>query len=766
VTVPLPYGFWSMLWSKTGYGDSQYNFMCDGNKTLDTLFMETSAIHIWRSYSDFSFDPVINKLYASSWLERDGSVITGGVLCNITIYDEGTEIKFLTTDIPDPAGFFHMNWTGTNLTLGRVYTIVTVISNAANAQFRTPDSFSITGEVQLQETKDTVLTLANVTLPQFINETTNTINLGIQLQELMIKSELGNQTGVINASMSNQTQIINASMDKQLGVIVGVGRTPEEVTAQGGIVGMVQQSLTTFETQSNLTIQKLQLGAEQATEAGQTLSETAQRYSWSAGVAPNPALVNDEITLSVQGPEIYKDPITQVESIVTPLISIFSSDGKVIYDSVPGARVASGLYELVFKADARFTPGQAYTYLVSEALSGGLVSGSGMVESMSMTTIAGLASSAPEAERAAKKAIEGIQALELLMGSTSKDGNSIMNTLNSLQESVDDLPRRIGKSAKMTAISRDIDSIAARLEKILGDEGFDFGELLEQKFTESPTIKEIRKKTEAINTIIQILQMLFEAKFGGLEDPIISTSLAPGSVIFRIAAVNPSSTKRQKAKILNYLPQEIRPKDIMATGGLELAYDTTKSMYYVYNNFVELAPKEVKVFEVEVEDIWFVPQKELDDLKSQSERLVKRLERTAYAQEGRISTSNIIVSLEEIARVQADESISRDQHIGAYRTNLETLTKIKDEIARLEKYLQPQIGTTVPELLEKGKLKLNMPSKTTTWLIIFVILVFIGMMAGVFFFAWQAQVRASKDMLESSKDSAFSDQKQEKKPGT
>lgn len=53
VTVDLPYGFWTVTWMKTGYGDKQISFMNDKDQALDPIFMETEAIHIWRAYSVF-----------------------------------------------------------------------------------------------------------------------------------------------------------------------------------------------------------------------------------------------------------------------------------------------------------------------------------------------------------------------------------------------------------------------------------------------------------------------------------------------------------------------------------------------------------------------------------------------------------------------------------------------------------------------------------------------------------------------------------------
>ena len=88
--------------------------------------METTVIHIWRAYSDFAYNSTVDRLDVSSWLERDGFVVSGATAVKIDIYDTGTLIKTLTSSAPTAAGFFNISWTApTGLVSGKVYTIIT-----------------------------------------------------------------------------------------------------------------------------------------------------------------------------------------------------------------------------------------------------------------------------------------------------------------------------------------------------------------------------------------------------------------------------------------------------------------------------------------------------------------------------------------------------------------------------------------------------------------------------------------------------------------
>jgi hypothetical protein len=297
------------------------------------------------------------------------------------------------------------------------------------------------------------------------------------------------------------------------------------------------------------------------------------------------------------------------------------------------------------------------------------------------------------------------------------------------------------------------------LRTFVGKEGIDLGTLLDEKLGDESSIRDVRNKTETINSIVDILLQILEAKLGGVDSPIISSSLLSGSVKFRIVVINPSKTRVQKIQVKKYLPEEVKPKDVMELGGLELEFDSEKSIYYVYKNDVELRPGESRVFEVEVEDIWVIPDSQLADLKKQTGEILSRFENTRLYDQAKAIADPIIPLLGEIEKVQVDDTISRERHIGAYRENLTAINLIEKRLEELEKMLEPPPGVKVPEVFEKNRLKINLPTKTTTWLIILIIIVFLGILAAIFFFVWQMQIRSSQNVIDDAAKSAFPQQK-------
>ena len=226
-------------------------------------------------------------------------------------------------------------------------------------------------------------------------------------------------------------------------------------------------------------------------------------------------------------------------------------------------------------------------------------------------------------------------------------------------------------------------------------------------------------------------------------------------VTLRVIAANPSAEKTQIIPVKIELPQEISPKDIIDKGDLELEYDDDRSTYYVYKDKVELAPKQIKVFEVTVRDLWFIPQEKLDNLKNYTGILVSRLKNTEYYTSAKQLANSITKHLDDIAAMQADEGLSRKTRIGNYRRNMQALEQMKEDLARLEKLLSFTGGPPVPKMLEESKLKSDSPSRTTTWLVIFLIIIFLGLLGGQFFFTWHGKLKASQDAA-AIRDATFS----------
>lgn len=240
------------------------------------------------------------------------------------------------------------------------------------------------------------------------------------------------------------------------------------------------------------------------------------------------------------------------------------------------------------------------------------------------------------------------------------------------------------------------------------------------------------------------------------------------TVKMRIVVVNPSETKPQKKSIKNYLPKEVALKDILDTGGLEVEYDGEQGMFYVFKDDVELAPGETKTFEVLMEDVWMVPEDTLKILNDRTEALMGHFEKTTFFDQADAIARTIYGRLEEIRRTQNDETVTRQQHIAYYRENMQTVEAVRADIERLEKLLVKAGGPPNIDLVEQADVNLKSPNTKTTWIIIFIILVFIAILAGAFYFTWQGQVKVTENIFLKEKDSAFSEFKKgeaEKKAG-
>lgn len=243
-----------------------------------------------------------------------------------------------------------------------------------------------------------------------------------------------------------------------------------------------------------------------------------------------------------------------------------------------------------------------------------------------------------------------------------------------------------------------------------------------------------------------ILFMAWLAGWAGLAGAVPSTQAQREPVTMRVVAVNPSLEKPRTVPVRIDLPQEITPADILDPGEMEVDFDTERSLYYVHKDDVQLAPKQTKVFEVVVRDVWFIPTEELEGLKSHTNLMLGRLAQSEYYPFAKQLSASILERLDQVLQAQSDDTIGRKQRIGAFRLNTQTLLVVKEDLARMEKLLSFTGGPPVPEMMQESPLKSDAPSTTTTWLVIFLIVIFMGLLAGQFFFTWQRRVKATSAM--------------------
>ena len=170
-----------------------------------------------------------------------------------------------------------------------------------------------------------------------------------------------------------------------------------------------------------------------------------------------------------------------------------------------------------------------------------------------------------------------------------------------------------------------------------------------------------------------------------------------------------------------------------------------------------MAPLETKVYELIMADVWMVPQEKIDGLRKQTSAALEHLKDTAYFTQGDLVAKTIYGRLDEIVKTQDDLTISRQQHIACYRDNLKTLDSIKSDLDKLEKLLVAVGGPPNLELVEESDVNLKSPSSKTTWIIIFLAILFIAILSVTFYLTWMRQASVTENIFQKEKTSSFSE---------
>ena len=201
-----------------------------------------------------------------------------------------------------------------------------------------------------------------------------------------------------------------------------------------------------------------------------------------------------------------------------------------------------------------------------------------------------------------------------------------------------------------------------------------------------------------------IIPIILLALFMGL------TGTAECGVVIKVRAINPLD-KESPVTIHYPLPAGITAEDVIGKrvargkdpaqpADFQISFDENANAYFV-DDQMTLAPKEIVVLEVEARDVWTVPQKTIDDLKSQAEGLVKA---QPQAEGGEAPAPDpvavklkeeIFRQLEQVVQAQKANSITQvgvQEHIDAYQKNREILRQVGMDVTMLRNMM-----TTAPE---------------------------------------------------------------------
>ncbi len=441
------------------------------------------------------------------------------------------------------------------------------------------------------------------------------------------------------------------------------------------------------------------------------------------------------------------------EASVTPTIDIICPNGTAIVSGMSLTATATpGLYaaDITFNANTyKCAVAKAVTIIANVTIPSkdsaeppvtGTAVGSIFLVTSTTDDVLAAASSGMGAERAAKDAKEAVNKVAQALAGK---GN-VFESLDQLQASIERIPSSLESGEKgVSQMKSTLDEVADRIAGFVGREGYDMRTILKQEIGEG--MKGVRNKVDRTLTAARVMKDIMERKVGRSDEPIIQSFYEIGSVKLRVVAVNPSPEKPQTIPIKIFLPKEIIPDDIINMGELKVGYDSEKSLYFAYSDGVELGAQETRVFEVHLEDVWKVKNEELDKLQTQSDRAFKHLEVTEFSQDAKAVVDSIHARLSDIKKKQEDETVSREIHIGIYRTNLNVMEGVKEDIRMLEKMLQRTGSPASIEFLKDTVFeKKDHIDRITAWKLIMAILGFLGLLGAGFYARWFLMIKAHR----------------------
>ncbi len=156
-------------------------------------------------------------------------------------------------------------------------------------------------------------------------------------------------------------------------------------------------------------------------------------------------------------------------------------------------------------------------------------------------------------------------------------------------------------------------------------------------------------------------------------------------IVLRIKATNPTDRK-QAVEIRSSLPPRVGTNDIISLGGLDLGYDVRNSTYFVHKT-VDLGPRDGVAFDVNLRDIWRIPEAELGQIGKHATELVRKLKGSDSHANATALLGEIERSVEGIRKAQAENAVGNVpavQHINAYESNLNSLKRVQRDVGHLE----------------------------------------------------------------------------------
>lgn len=268
-----------------------------------------------------------------------------------------------------------------------------------------------------------------------------------------------------------------------------------------------------------------------------------------------------------------------------------------------------------------------------------------------------------------------------------------------------------------------------------------------------------------IKRIQRVLLLSGMLLFAGWLGPV---STARAELVMKLLAVNPSDTEPKEFDIRSPLPPEVKPEHVLDADGLKVDYDSQAGVYVLVGK-VTLKPKESITKRIVLEDVWVIPAEQFSGIRREMEDILRKLDGTAYEEQGRLLAKSIDRRLAEIEEGQDEPFTNPMQHITKYRDNLKTMDVIKADLTSLHQLMvmaavqpkakeaEPVSASNTGSQPQAASAKESALSMQTTWWLIFGILGVLGCVSILFFLIWHRQLRMQMSK-QAVRDSASKEQ--------
>ena len=220
----------------------------------------------------------------------------------------------------------------------------------------------------------------------------------------------------------------------------------------------------------------------------------------------------------------------------------------------------------------------------------------------------------------------------------------------------------------------------------------------------------------------------------------------------------------KEVEITQYLPEGIRPEQLLDGQGFDVIYDPNIKRYYVTNK-VSLKPGESKTFSLVILDIWYISDSRLDQYQKKAEKLGFDLSKTSYSKPAAFNVAEVKRLVAEIKESQV-KAVQPDDKVATYAVNLGRIKTIQEKIDQLKKMKEEDVASV------KSKSIMNVvrsvtPDVSTTWMLIYITIGFLAFVSLLLYILWWGQTKAKQSHDKNLETGTFADvnepNKEEKK---